>query len=157
MNFLWSSYEVHNKFLRRSHEFHVKLCIYGFIWTSYEWASRSIVISPTTTQARLNTGLSRRKAPAHGSSSVMFVHSYLGTSGRHIRQFASLPSVLCDMEYQSSGWRYDHPSSSPKKYPLDFSWLDKTRGLIRPSRLQNGTQSSQRNTIRPCWPRSDRL
>ena len=69
MNFLWSSYEVHNKFLRRSHEFHVKLCIYGFIWTSYEWASRSIVISPTTTQARLNTGLSRRKAPAHGSSS----------------------------------------------------------------------------------------
>ena len=38
-----STYEVHNEFLRRSHKFHVKLCIYGFTRTSYEWASRSIV------------------------------------------------------------------------------------------------------------------
>ena len=43
LNFIWSSYEVHNKLLRRSHKFHVKLCIYDFIWTSYDWASRSIV------------------------------------------------------------------------------------------------------------------
>ena len=44
MKFIWSTYEVPNNFLRRSHKFHVKLCIYGFIRTSYEWASRSIVI-----------------------------------------------------------------------------------------------------------------
>ena len=41
--FIWTSYEVHNNFLRRSHKFHVKLCIYGFICASYEWASRSNV------------------------------------------------------------------------------------------------------------------
>ena len=43
MNFIWSPYEVNNKFLCNSNKFHVKLWINGFIWTSYEWASRSIV------------------------------------------------------------------------------------------------------------------
>ena len=44
MNFIWSSYEVNNKSLCSSNQFHVKLWIYGFIWTSSEWASRSILV-----------------------------------------------------------------------------------------------------------------
>ena len=46
MNFIWSPYEVNNTFLCSSNKFHVKLWIYGFIWISYEWASRSIVVLP---------------------------------------------------------------------------------------------------------------
>ena len=38
-----SSYEVNNKFVCSSNKFNVKLWIYGFIWTSYEWAPGSIV------------------------------------------------------------------------------------------------------------------
>ena len=38
-----SSYEVNNKSLCSSNTFNVKLWIYGFMWTSYEKASRSIV------------------------------------------------------------------------------------------------------------------
>ena len=33
---MWSSYEIHNKFLCSSNKFHVKLCIYCFIWKSCE-------------------------------------------------------------------------------------------------------------------------
>ena len=43
MNFILSSYEVNNESLCSSNKFNVKLWIYGFIWTSYEKASRSIV------------------------------------------------------------------------------------------------------------------
>ena len=46
--FMWTSYEVHNKFLCSSNKFRVKLCIYSFIWTSYGWASRSIVTFRTS-------------------------------------------------------------------------------------------------------------
>ena len=46
MNFIWSSYEVNNKFLCSSNKFHMKLWIYGFIWTLYKWASGSIVVLP---------------------------------------------------------------------------------------------------------------
>ena len=46
--FKWTSYEARMKLtiiiLSSSNTFYVKLWIYGFIWTSYEWASRSIVI-----------------------------------------------------------------------------------------------------------------
>ena len=45
--FIWTLYEARMKlttiFLCSSNKFHVKLWINGFIWTSYEWASRSIV------------------------------------------------------------------------------------------------------------------
>ena len=44
---IWTSYEARMKFWNKSlcssNKFHMKLWIYGFKWTSYQWASRSIV------------------------------------------------------------------------------------------------------------------
>ena len=109
MNFIWRSHVVNNKCLCSSNKFHVMLWIYGFIWTSYEWAPRSIVkrwsISKTmkSDQFRIGSTIPYWKKDNHRKmrNAVYWLHQSMQPNVQDNWNSISLPYIWMH------AWRFD--------------------------------------------------